>query len=104
TIATGSTYIYMGGGLDAASAAANAVDAGKIAAGGDLGTISATPKDFSSNSAGYGVCAANGELFAFGGATGAPSSGAKSANLIAPAPTLANNSWNSEGITLVNAR
>jgi hypothetical protein len=104
TVPAGSTYVFLGGGLDAGGAAANAVDAGEIAAGGDLGAIAATPKDFSSNSAGYGVCAANGQLFAFGGAGGAPSSGAKSANLIAPAPTLANNSWNSEGINLVNAR
>jgi hypothetical protein len=104
TIAAGSTYVFLGGGLDAAGTAANAVDAGKISAGGDLGTLATTPKDFTSNSAGYGVCAANGQLFAFGGANGAPSGGAKSAGLVAPAPTLAVNSWNNEGITLVNSR
>ena len=103
TITAGSTYVYLGGGLDAASAAANAVDVGKIAVGGDLGALS-TPKAFTSSAAGYGVCAANGQLFVFGGAGGGPSSGAKSAKLIAPPPTLANNSWNSEGISLVNAR
>ncbi|MEP7126052.1 MAG: hypothetical protein ABJE95_34285, partial [Byssovorax sp.] len=32
------------------------------------------------------------------------SGGAKSATLIAPPPTLANNSWNSEGITLIDSR
>jgi hypothetical protein len=104
TIPAGTTYVYFGGGIDAAGAAANAVDAGKIAAGGDLGVISATPKDFSSSSAGYGVCAANGQLFAFGGAGAAPSGGAKSASLVAPAPALASNAWNAEGITLVNSR
>ncbi len=103
-IAAGSTYVFLGGGLDASGAAANAVDAGKIGAGGDLGTISATPKDFTSNSAGYGVCAANGQLFTFGGAGGAPSGGARSASLIAPPPTLAASSWNSEGLSLVSSR
>jgi hypothetical protein len=104
TIPAGSTYVYIGGGLDAASAAANAVDAGLIGAGGDLGAINATPKDFGSNSAGYGVCAANGELFAFGGANASPSAGAKSAGLVAPPPTLAGSSWNSEGISLIDSR
>jgi hypothetical protein len=104
TIPAGTTYVYFGGGVDQNNAAANQVDAGKIAAGGDLGALNATPKDFSSNSAGYGVCAANGQLFAFGGAGATPSSGAKSASLVAPAPALANNSWNAEGLNLVDAR
>ncbi|MFT3772479.1 MAG: kelch repeat-containing protein [Minicystis sp.] len=103
TIPAGSTYVYIGGGLDAANGAANAVDAGLIAAGGDLGAISTTPKDFSSNSAGYGVCAANGQLFTFGGGGAAPAIGAKSASLIAPPPSLATNSWNS-GINLMTPR
>ena len=33
-----------------------------------------------------------------------PSSGAKAAQIVAPAPTLANNSWNSEGLTMTQSR
>jgi hypothetical protein len=98
------TWIFMGGGMDASLAFVGAVDAGKISAGGDLGTLSATPKDFSASAAGYGVCAANGQLYTFGGAAGTPSSSAKAAALVAPAPSLANNSWNSEGLTLTTGR
>jgi len=44
------------------------------------------------------------QLFTFGGANGAPSAGATSATLIAPPPTLAVNSWNSEGLTMTQSR
>jgi hypothetical protein len=98
------TFIFLGGGELANNTTTGKVEAGKIAAGGDLGALDDTPKDFSSTSAGYGICAANGQLFVFGGAGGAPSSGAKSAQIIAPAPTLANNSWNSEGLTMTHGR
>jgi hypothetical protein len=104
TIPSPDTYVYLGGGLLANNAAAGIVEAGKVQPGGDLGALSNTPKDFTSTLAGYGVCSANGQLFAFGGAGGAPSGGAKSAAIIAPAPTLANNSWNSEGISLIDSR
>jgi hypothetical protein len=104
TIPVTDTYVYLGGGLLANNTPTGVVEAGKVQPGGDLGAISNTPKDFTSTLAGYGVCAANGQLFAFGGAGGAPSGGAKSASLIAPPPTLANNSWNSEGITLIDSR
>ncbi|MEP7122121.1 MAG: kelch repeat-containing protein, partial [Byssovorax sp.] len=90
TIAATDTYVYLGGGLLANNTPAGVVEAGKVLVGGDLGPIANTPKDFTSTLAGYGVCAANGQLFAFGGAGGAPSGGAKSATLIAPPPTLAN--------------
>ena len=98
------TFIFLGGGELANNTTTGKVEAGKITAGGDLGALDDTPKDFSSTAAGYGVCAANGQLFVFGGAGGAPSSGAKSAQIIAPAPTLANNSWNSEGLTMTQSR
>ena len=103
TIPAGSTYLFLGGGFDASNVAVGKVEAGKVAAGGDLGTLS-NQKSFTSSLAGYGVAAANNQLFTFGGAGGAPSSGAKSATLVLPPPTLANNSWNSEGLTLVDAR
>jgi len=98
------TFIFLGAGELATTTTTGKVEAGKIAAGGDLGVLDDTPKDFSSNNAGYGVCAANGQLFVFGGAGGAPSAGAKAAQIITPAPTLANNSWNSEGLTMTHSR
>jgi hypothetical protein len=104
SIPAGSTYIYIGGGLNAAGTAQNNVDAGLVAAGGDLGTLSTAPADFNSSSAGYGVCAANDQLFAFGGANATPSSGAKSATISTTPPNLSPGAWNAEGITLVNAR
>jgi hypothetical protein len=104
TIPAGQTYVYLGGGALANNALTGKVEAGMISVGGDLGVLSDVPKDFTSNSAGYGVCAANNQLFVFGGAGGAPSSGARSAALIAPPPSLANNSWNSEGLNLTDSR
>jgi hypothetical protein len=95
TIPAGSTYVYLGGGLLANGSTTGKVEAGKVSAGGDLGALSDTPKDFSTAFAGYGVCAANDQLFAFGGQGGAPSVKVVSATLVNPAPTLANNSWNS---------
>jgi hypothetical protein len=107
TVAAGDTWVYLGGGLVTSGGPAsltNKVEAGKVAAGGDLGTLSDTPRDFSATRAGYGVCAANGQLFTFGGAGGVPSAGATSAPLIAPAPTLAVNAWNNEGLTMTESR
>jgi len=106
------TWIFVGGGLTGNNTLVGTVEAGKINAGGDLGTIDNGPGDFSSNQAGYGVCAANQQLFVFGGAGAAPSSGAKSASLfsnnnpnnqLAP-PTLANNAWNNEGLNMTHGR
>jgi hypothetical protein len=98
------TYIFVGGGMLANNTLTGKVEAGKVAAGGDLGAWNDTPKDFSSTSAGYGVCGANNQLFVFGGAGGSPSNGAKSASLVNPPPTLANNSWNNEGLTMTDSR
>ena len=106
TVTAGDTWIYLGGGASngAGSSLTGKVEAGKVAAGGDLGTFDDTPKDFSLTLAGYGVCAANGQLFTFGGANGSPSTGATSATLTSPQPNLAVNSWNSEGLTMTHAR
>ena len=98
------TYVYVGGGMLANGTLTGKVEAGKVAPGGDLGAFNDTPKDFSSNSAGYGVCGANDQLFVFGGQGGAPSSGAKSAKLVAPPPSLANNAWNAEGLNMTDSR
>jgi hypothetical protein len=103
TITAPDTYVFIGGGLTGAGAAANNVNVGKVSAGGDLGAFAAS-QNFSSNAAGYGVCAANNQLFVFGGANGAPSNGARSASFQGAAPGLANNSWNSEGLTMLQSR
>lgn len=66
--------------------------------------VSDIPKDFTSSAAGYGVCAANGHLFQFGGQNGTPSAGAKSATLVNPVPTLTNQSWNAEGLSMTEPR
>jgi hypothetical protein len=103
TITLPDTYVFFGGGILAAGGAANGVHVGQVAAGGDLGALTAS-KSFSSNVAGYGVCAANNQLFTFGGANAAPSKGAASASFQGAAPGLANNSWNAEGIQLLQSR
>lgn len=102
-----STYIYVGGGMTAASATANTVEAGKIAIGGDLGTLVAGSgggpvRNFSVQIAGYGVCAANNQLFTFGGVSGGPSTKAKSATLTSSQPGLAVGAWNDEGLNTID--
>jgi large repetitive protein len=106
TVAASDTWIFAGGGASntGGTVLTGKVEAGKVAAGGDLGTFDDTPNDFSSNYAGYGVCAANGQLFTFGGLQGAPSLGATSATLKSPPPSLAVNSWNAEGLTMTHPR
>jgi hypothetical protein len=97
-VPAGSTFVYLGGGVGSTS-----VEAGLVSAGGDLGVLAAE-KSFGVTQAGYGVCAANGQLFAFGGANAAPSGGAKSATVASPAPALAAGAWNDEGIALKSSR
>jgi hypothetical protein len=97
------TFVFVGGGLTAGGAAADRVEVGKIAQGGDLGQLANTPKDFTANAAGYGVTAANEQLFLFGGGSGMPSTGARSA-LLDPFPDLANNAWNNEGLQMTHGR
>ena len=105
-VSASDTWIYVGGGASISTGATltGKVEAGKVAAGGDLGAFDDTPKDFANNLAGYGVCAANGQLFTFGGGQGAPTSSATSASLIAPPPTLLASSWNNEGLTMTHPR
>jgi len=103
-IPPGETWIYAGGGLAMGATPSNKVEAGLVAPGGVFSVISDLPKDFSSSQAGYGVCAANGQLFQFGGQNAAPSSGAKAATLASPAPNLTGSSWNAEGLTMTNPR
>jgi len=98
------TWIYVGSGKNAAGTLNGAVDAAKVAVGGALGAWDTAPKDFTSDHAGYGVCAANGRLYVFGGQGAAPSAGAKAAIMISPVPTLDSSSWNNEGLSMTQAR
>jgi hypothetical protein len=97
------TWIYAGGGRGA-TALSGAVDAAKVQAGGALGAWDTSPKDFSADSAGYGICSANNSMFVFGGANGAPSAGAKAAKFQSPMPSLNVNAWNNEGLTMTQSR
>lgn len=101
---TSGTYVYIGGGLDASGTAANDVEVGHVAAGGDLGTIALSNKTFNMNLAGYGSAAANEQLFTFGGAQAAPSRDIKAASITTPLPDLANGAWNNNGAMMVQSR
>ncbi len=106
------TFVFLGGGMTAAGTMANTVEAGRIHAGGQLDnvtnagatTLDTTPRPFPQLDAGYGVCAANGQLYAFGGLQAGPTGGAQSASLSSPAPSLAAGAWNNEGIQLHQKR
>jgi hypothetical protein len=112
TAYTGKSFVYIGGGLTAAGASETKVEAGLVSAGGQLATTTTTapthlddkPKDFGAPQAGYGVCAANNQLFTFGGENGLPMSGAKSAAFMDPPPSLTGSSWNDEGLTMTHGR
>ena len=106
------SYVFIGGGLTAAGGGATKVEAGLVAAGGQLQTSSVTsptllddtPRDFAASIAGYGVCAANDQVFVFGGLNAVPSAGAESATLVSPPPAIAAGAWNNEGIGLTHGR
>ena len=110
---TGTTsYVFLGGGMTATGGIASRVDAGLVTAGGQLATTSVTaptilddtPRDFGATIAGYGVCAANDQLFTFGGGNAMPTTGATSAVLASPPPALQLNAWNNEGLTMTRGR
>ncbi|HSQ62413.1 MAG TPA: hypothetical protein VLM85_04340 [Polyangiaceae bacterium] len=96
------TWIFVGGGLTAGGGPDNTVEAALVQGGGQLGSFDAGPKDFANSNAGYGYCAANNQLFTFGGQGLAQ--GATSATLVNPPPGVAVNSWNSEGLTMTWGR
>jgi hypothetical protein len=103
---TGQTrFIYVGGGQTAAGAGATTVEAAQVQIGGQLGAFNdAGVNDFGASQSGYGVCAANGQLFTFGGQNGAPSKKAKSAVIAANPPALAAGAWNDEGLNMIRGR
>jgi len=100
----GTTWVYLGGGMLAGGGLSGKVEAALVQAGGQLGAFNDTPKDFGVDSAGYGVCSANGRLFTFGGQGAGPASNAKAAAITSPLPSLANNSWNDEGLAMTHGR
>lgn len=98
------TYVFAGGGVPASGATPTTrVEAGLVSAGGALASFDNTPSDFTATIAGYGTCAANDQLFTFGGLNASPSTGATSATLGTP-PALGANAWNNEGLTMTQAR
>jgi hypothetical protein len=103
-IPQGTTYIYAGPGASSSGiTGVNSVDAGSVAAGGDLGAGSMSPQDVSTMSWGYSTAQADNRLYLIGGANGSPSSGVKAATIGASPPLFAPAPWNNEGATLVHA-
>jgi hypothetical protein len=108
-VPAGQTYLYLGGGLAGASADGR-VEAALVQAGGELAAFEDDPTagdiigDFSSDRTGYGTACAAGRLFLFGGEAAQIRSDATAAEIIDPAPELANNSWNNEGLAMTSAR
>lgn len=101
-----SSYLYFGGGFDAADTSADDVDVALVQAGGQLDGFADASKDFGASRAGYGVAGANGSLFVFGGvgmAGGSPIAGATAAKFV-DATTLTASSWNNEGLSMDPAR
>jgi hypothetical protein len=105
------TYVYLGAGLLAdGTTQDDRVEAGKVLAGGEIDVFAdiAGPtdkvQDFNSTRVGYGTAGAADRLFCFGGKGSGINSNAIAAGFIDPAPNLANNSWNNEGLSMTHPR
>ena len=85
-VAAGTTYIYAGAGVSATTTAINDTYVGQVQPGGAIGAFALTEIPGGTNR-GYGTCAANGQLFSFGGGA-QPSGGAKSAEIVTPRADL----------------
>lgn len=99
-------WIYVGGGKLAGGTLTDVVDAAKVQAGGALGAWQTpmkgpNPAYFSAKASGYGVCAANDQLFVFGGFGGSPSAKTQSTTLASPLPNL--DAWNAGGTLTLKA-
>lgn len=99
-VASGNTWIYLGGGELANGNGIGTVEAALVNAGGELSAFNDAPGDFSSDRSGYGTAAAAGRLFAFGGRAPNPRSNATAAELVTPVPGLSSNAWNNEGLNM----
>ena len=93
----------MGGGRLGDDDSDGTVEVAQIDGGGELGAFDATVTDFGTDRVGYGVAAAAERLFCFGGRAPQPRANATAA-LIETPPTLANNAWNNEGLSMTDAR
>lgn len=108
-VSDGETYLYLGGGL-ASGGQDDRVEAAKVGTDGELEAFSDDPTagdivaDFSSTRSGYGTAAAAGRLFLFGGMASQVRDNATAAEMVNPAPSLRNNSWNNEGLTMTSPR
>lgn len=104
-------WIYLGAGLLPNGTTNDAsVEAGMVTAGGQLTAFADDPtagdvvEDFSQVRVGYGTAAASNSLFVFGGRASQVMQNATAAKFVSPAPGLANNSWNNEGLTMTSPR
>jgi hypothetical protein len=97
------TYIYVGGGQNLAGGFVNNMDRARIQPGGELDAFAFAGKNLTGGWAGYGVLAAAGQLFIFGGDQAMPSTKGISGQITSGAGLLANNSWNA-GLSLLTPR
>lgn len=97
------TYIYVGGGQNLAGGFVNNIDRARIQAGGELDAFAFAGKNLTGGWAGYGVLAAAGQLFVFGGDQAQPATKGISGQIVDGAGQLAPNSWNA-GLSLSTSR
>jgi hypothetical protein len=103
------TYIYLGAGLVDGDQD-DRVEAALVTSGGELDAFADDPgaqdpvSDFSSTRVGYGTAAAAGRLFVFGGLASQVRDNATAAEIVSPAPALAKNAWNNEGLAMTTPR
>ncbi|NUQ78004.1 MAG: hypothetical protein HUU21_31100 [Polyangiaceae bacterium] len=97
------TFIYVGGGQNLAGGFVNDVNRARVQPGGELDAFAFAGKNVTGGWAGYGVLAAAGQLFLFGGDQAQPATKGISGQIIDSAGTLANNSWNA-GLSLATPR
>jgi hypothetical protein len=103
----GQAWIFAGTGRNAAdSGTAGSVEAAEVQSGGQLGSFTVVNSPNPSY-AGYGVCAANQQLFSFGGKTNTLVDSMKSSTLYdnqGPFPPPQNGNWNDQGVKMTEAR
>jgi hypothetical protein len=99
-IPSGTTYIYAGPGASSLGTGVNSVDAGKVAAGGDLGVWDTSPQDVVGQNWGYATAQADNRLYIVGGANGTPSSTIKVATIGVAPPTFGAGAWNIDAAML----
>jgi hypothetical protein len=91
--------LFLGG--DTGSQVTGQIQAGRVAAGGDLSDWQLTDS-ISPGRAGFAAASANDSLYALGGKKGDPDASGVSAELLAPLPDLRN--WNSLADSLIDPR